>query len=119
MRLEVFMRFGRTILASLAPLIGLSALMTMIAASQTASSENRASHSAHRLVLLLQTAVHLGTPAAETPSIRLVSDHPSPQAVLPLTAMAASPYRHSLWLLSSPVAVDILARRPHQTLLRC
>ena len=99
------MRFRRTIIASLAPLIGLTALFAV------ATSEGEAARAARPLIRLWQQVVQLAAPAndyaASTPS----TDHPAPQVLLAFAALAVTPLGHSLWMISRRPAVDLFGRR--------
>jgi hypothetical protein len=61
------------------------------------------------------------------PFVLSVSEHASParpfihtaEATFALAALTATPFRRSLWLVSSFVAIDSLARRHQREFLRC
>lgn len=99
------MRFKRTIIASLAPLIGLTALLA------AASGEGEAARAARPLIRLWQQVVQLAAPvsdyAVSTPS----PDRPAPQVLLAFAALAVTPLGHSLWMISRRPAIDLFARR--------
>lgn len=110
---QASMRLGRIILlASLAQLLGLSALAAALSEHPaftkdvTASEESRDWHS------LL--------PAA-TSEITLSFTHsrPSTQAVLAVTALAATGFRHSVWMVAPAVRTVAVPRPRRHALLRC
>ena len=109
------MRFRRTFLASLAPLLSLSALVAAMNAAPRASEYPRSR--AESLVRLLRSVAQFAAPAAE--SVHVSSEHASPQAVLDFAALAATPYRHSLWMVARPDAAPLLSRRHLRAPLRC
>jgi hypothetical protein len=106
-------RFGRLILASLAPLIGLSALSAVMATGPAVSNQHK-SNSLTRLLLL--TAV---TPLDESSALNVQAERPSPQAVLPVAALALTPLKHSVWLVSSQTVLPFSPRSQHRDQLRC
>jgi hypothetical protein len=106
-------RFGRIILVSLAPLLGLSALAAVMATCPALSNQQK-SNSLTRL--LLRSVV---TPMAESSALSVRAERPSPQAVLPLAALAETPFRHSLWMVSSQTVVPFSLRSRHLSPLRC
>lgn len=61
------------------------------------------------------------------PFVISVSDHaspsvpypPTPDAAFALAALTATPFRSSLWLVSSSVALDLRERRHQREFLRC
>jgi hypothetical protein len=107
------MRFRRTFLASLAPLIGLSALLAAMSAEPQLSGGSRP------LTRLLQSVVQLVTPANEFSLAAPSPERPSAHALLAFAALAATPFRHSLWMISSRPAVNLAYRRHQRALLRC
>ncbi len=111
------MRFRRTILASLAPLIGLSALLASMSAAM--SAEPQVSGGGRPLTRLLQSVVQLVTPANEYSLAAPSPERPSAHALLTFAALAATPFRHSLWMISSRPAVNLAFRRHQRALLRC
>lgn len=113
------MRLGRIIVAGLAPLISLSALVMAVAGEPGVSSASNFHPSADSLARLLRSVVHLVAPAAENASVSAPSGRPSPQAVLSFSALVATPFRHSLWMLEKRVAVDLFARLHQRAPLRC
>jgi hypothetical protein len=86
------MRFGRKIIVSLAPLLGLSAFVAAIANAPNPQSKH----------LLAACALHLATPDIESPVIHVAPEHPSLQAVLEVTVFANTTLRHSVWMVASP-----------------
>jgi hypothetical protein len=105
-------RFGRLILASLAPLIGLSALTAVMATGPVVSNEQK-SNSLTRLLLSVVT------PMAESSALNVQAERPSPQAVLPIAALSDTPLRHSVWMVSSQSVVPFSPRSQHRSQLRC
>ncbi len=110
------MRFRRTFLTALAPLIGMSAWMTAMAGAPEIS---RAAAGSKALVRLIQTVIHLVTPATEVSAASARPRSASPQSVLPLAALAPTPMGHSLWMLAQASAPAIALRRFRRTQLRC
>ena len=106
------MRFGRLILASLAPLIGLSALTAVMATGPVVSNEQK-SNSLTRLLLSVVT------PMAESSTLNVRADRPSPQAVFPIAALAVTPLKHSVWLVSRQAVLPFSPRSQHSVQLRC
>ena len=112
------MRLGRIILAGLAPLVGLSAFGAGMVTDAIPSKSAQQLAPADSLPQLLQAVAPMlisGHEPGPAPSF----DAPAARAVLALRALAATPFRGSLWLLSSLLAVDLLARRHQRALLRC
>jgi hypothetical protein len=108
------MRFRRTILASLAPLIGLSALL-----ASAMSAEPQVSGGGRPFTRLLQSVVQLVTPASDYSLAAPSPERPSAQALLNFSALAATSFRHSLWMISARPAVNLAFRRHQRALLRC
>ena len=106
------MRFGRIILVTLAPLLGLSALAAAIATCPAVSNE----HKSNSLTRLLLSVV---TPMDESSALNVRAERPSPQAILPVLALAETPLRHSLWMIASQTVVPFSARSQHLAQLRC
>jgi hypothetical protein len=106
------MRFRRTLLASLAPLIGLSALLAAMSAEPQVSGSRP-------LTRLLQSVVQLVTPASDFTLAAPSTERPSAHALLAFAALAATPFRHSLWMISIRPAVNLAFRRHQRALLRC
>ena len=109
------MRFGRIILAGLAPLLGLSALAAIAAG---AGDGGRGRADADSLVRLLRTVVHLATPDAEYSAASASPERSSPQAVLAVTALVATPLRRSVWMVTGPGAFHAVPRPRRRELLR-
>jgi hypothetical protein len=107
------MRFRRTILASLAPLIGLSALLAAM------SAEPQVSGGVRPLTRLLQSVVQLVTPAGEYALAAPSPERPSAHALLAFAALSATPFRRSLWMISGRPAVNLDFRRHRRAQLRC
>ena len=110
--IDIFMRFGRIILASLAPLIGFSALMSPPASGEPAH-EDVVVRLWHTVVQLVAVPVPESTPAIAAPG------HSSLHAFLPVTALSSTPLGHSLWMLTAMGAMYCLIRKPERLLLRC
>jgi len=108
------MRFRRTLLASLAPLIGLSALLAAMSAEPQLSGGG-----SRPLTRLLQSVVQLVTPANEFSLAAPSPERPSAHSLLAFGALAATPFRHSLWMISRRPAVNLGFRRHQRALLRC
>jgi hypothetical protein len=109
---RTFVRFGRIILVTLAPLLGLSALSAIMAAGPVVSNQQKS----NSLTNLLRSVV---TPMDESSSLSVRADRPSPQAVLPFAALAETPLRHSLWMVSSQTVVPFSLHSQHLSQLRC
>lgn len=112
------MRFRRSILASLAPLIGLSALMAAM------SVESGVSGGARPLIRLLQSRLfqsvaQFAGPDADFTAVSAPQERPSVHALLAISALAVTPFRHSLWMIANPPAVNLLSRRHLLVPLRC
>ena len=116
------MRFRRSILASLAPLIGLSALLA------AASAEAGVARTARPLIRLLQSrllqsvfqsgaqyAAPAGDYAVATPS----HERPAAAALLAFTALAVTPLGPSLWMVARRPSIQLSTRRPLPVPLRC
>ena len=110
------MRFGRIILVSLAPLLGLSAISAAMAAAMSAGPAVSNEHKSNSLTRLLLSVV---TPMAESSALSDRGERPSPQAVLPFAALAESPFKHSLWMVASHAVVPFSRRSQHLSPLRC
>jgi len=105
-------RFGRIILVSLAPLLGLSAFAAAMATGPAVSNE----HKSNSLTRLLLSVV---TPMDESSALNVRAERSSPQAVLPVMALAETPLRHSLWMVASQTVLPFSARSQHRSQLRC
>jgi len=105
-------RFGRIILVTLAPLLGLSALSAIMTAGPVVSNEQKS----NSLTNLLRS---VATPMAETSALNVRAERTSPQAALPFAALAETPLRHSLWMVASQTVVPFSARSQHRPQLRC
>jgi len=72
--------------------------------------------------LLRPRLLCLGSPfalvASEHESPALVFSQ-APEATFALTALTATPFRRSLWLVTSLVAIDGIERRHQREFLRC
>ncbi|MBZ5634192.1 MAG: hypothetical protein LAO55_13810 [Acidobacteriia bacterium] len=106
------MRFGRIILVTLAPLLGLSAISAAMTAGPAVSNE----HKSNSLTRLLLSVV---TPMAESSALNAQTERSSPQAVLPIAALAETPLKHSLWMVSSQTVDPFSPRSQHLSQLRC
>jgi|SRR5689334_3411103 hypothetical protein len=109
------MRFGRIILAALAPLLSLPALARDVArqdVSQPRAADSRAGL-LRSMALFAVSAVEAGSPA-------LAQARPAAQALFALEALlVATHFKHSLWLMTSIAAFDLIARQHRRALLRC
>jgi hypothetical protein len=110
---RTFLRFGRIILVTLAPLLGLSAISGAIATGPVASNVHK-SLSLTRLLLL-----SVVTPMADSSVLSDRAQRPSPQAVLPFSAMADTPFRHSVWMVASQNLVPFSPPSQKRSQLRC
>ena len=106
------MRFGRIILVTLAPLLGLSAVSAIMAQGPAVSNE----HKSNSLARLLLSVV---TPMAESSTLSDRAERPSPQAVLPFTALAETPLQHSVWMVASQTIAPFSLHAQHFFQLRC
>jgi hypothetical protein len=102
------MRPRRTLLSSLAPLIGLSALMAVIAAEPASPKQPRAQHP---LVRLIHSVFQFVAPSAETPSSRSHA-HGLPPRVL------FAPSSAFTWTLAPAAVVSPILRRKRLLSLR-
>jgi hypothetical protein len=69
---------------------------------------------------LLRSMVLFAVSAAESGSPALAQARPAAQAVFALEALlVATHFKHSLWLMNSITAVDLIARQHRRALLRC
>lgn len=107
------MRFRRTLIASLAPLIGLSALLV------AATADAGATRGARPLIRLLQTVVHLAAPSSEYVPAGTSPVRAPAHLFLAFAALAVTPLGHSLWMLARRPAVNLLTRRHVLVPLRC
>ena len=114
------MTFRRRILASLAPLLGLSAILAALAA-QPGEATVPAPHSPgiSSLVQLFRSVVQFTATAAEYSSATVRSERPSPQALLAVSALAATPLHGSIWMLSRHAAALPLPSYLQHAPLRC
>jgi len=104
------MRFTRIILASLAPIIGFSALMNPPAAGEQAREDV--------IVRLWHTVVQMvAAPEVEAHSTTSLPDHVS--MALPVSLLAETPLLRAALLIAFSVPVLLLTRRPQHLLLRC
>lgn len=110
------MRFGRIILVTLAPLLGLSALSAIMTAGPIVSNDVSSEQKSNSLTNLLRSVV---TPLAESSALNAPAERTSPQAVLPVIALAESPLKHSLWMVASQTVLPFSARSQHRSQLRC
>jgi len=109
-------RFGRIILVSLAPLLGLSAVSAAMFAAMATGPAASNEHKSNSLTRLLLSAV---TPMAESSALSVRAERPSPQAVLQFAALAETPYRHSLWMVANQTVLPFSSRSQHLFQLRC
>src|SRR5712692_9219579 len=109
------MRLGRIILASLAPLVSFSAFAGALIPDAIPSKSAQQVAPAD---LLLRAVVPLLISAAESASAAPL-ENSTHHAILTLQALTSTPFRSSLWLVASLVAVDLVLRRHQRALLRC
>ena len=110
------MRFRRILVASLAPLITLSAW----ASGTAAPAADRAAHpQQYTMDSLVRLLAQLVAPTASHIATRASSEKPSAHAFLPLAALANAPLGHSLWMLHSAAEFSPHARRHTFAPLRC
>jgi len=113
------MRLRRIILAGLAPLVSLSAFAAgFVLDSHVPSNSAQQLATADSMPRLFQAVVPLLISAAESASPAPLESRAA-HAVLALDALTATPFRGSLCLLASVMAVDFFHRRHQPTLLRC
>jgi hypothetical protein len=91
---QKLMRPRRTLLASLAPLLGLSALMAVAAAGSGSPKQSGAQ--SHPLVRLIHSVFQLVSPSAESAAARSHSPGPPPRVFFELLTA-------SLWLVTAPL----------------
>jgi len=106
---QKLMRPRRPFLASLAPLLGLSAIMAVAAAGPGSPKQSGAQP--HPLVRLIHSVFQLVAPAAEKPSARSYPPGPPPRLLF-------TPVSGSLWMVSASRAPMASLRRLHLS-LRC
>jgi hypothetical protein len=98
--------------------------LSALAASLLAGSGTPVSHPAHdssaRLLyprlLCLGSSFALASSEHASPALAFT---PAPDATFALAALTASPFRRSLCLVTSLVAIDLLERRHQREFLRC
>jgi hypothetical protein len=105
-------------LAGLAPLVGLSALAAAMVTGFDIRAVSRPA-STDSIPRLLHPVVTFLLSAAEDIATVTPSQRPAPRASLGLAALCGTPLRHSLCLVSSVLAVNVIERRHQRTLLRC
>lgn len=110
------MRFGRLILAGLAPLFSLPAFAAGWIPGAVASRSAQMAP-ADSLSGLLATVVPLLVSPVDSVSARLPGNGAA-HAILALEALRATPFAGSLWLLASLAAVNLFLRRHPRRLLR-
>jgi len=114
------MRLRRTVLARLTPLLGVSALMAIIAAGpESPKQSGLQSKAQHPLVRLIHSVFQLVAPAAEAPSAHTSAQRPSPRAFLSTAALADTPLGHSLWMVTTPLVPPPSIRAQQRPQLRC
>jgi hypothetical protein len=111
------MRLRRSVLATLAPLLGVSALVAIIAAGPESLKPAKAQQ--NPLVRLIHSVFQLVAPAPEAPPSDARAQHPSPRAFLSSAALAYTPLGHSLWMITAPLVPLAAARAQQRPLLRC
>jgi hypothetical protein len=95
------MPLRRRILASLAPLLGLSAILAALATQPGEATLPQPGRGIGSLVQLLRSVANLTTPPIEFAPARPRLERPSPRAALALSALAATPLYGSVWMLKS------------------
>jgi hypothetical protein len=100
----------------LAPLFGLSALSAIMTAGPLVSNDVSNEQKSNSLTNLLRSVV---TPMAESSALNVRAERTSPQAVLPVIALAETPLRHSLWMVSSQTVAPFSPQSQHLSQLRC
>jgi hypothetical protein len=97
--------------------------LSALAASLLAGSGVPVSHPAQNAsARLLHPRTCLGSTfafAASAQASPVLSFTPAPDATFALAALTTSPFRRSLWLVTSTVAVDSFERRHQREFLRC
>jgi hypothetical protein len=111
------MRFRRSIIASLAPLIGLSALLAAASADTGGSSVKPLI----RLLQsrLLQSVAQLTAPSSDYAVPRTPHEREAAQQLLEFSALAVTPLGRSLWMVAQRPSIDLLTRRHLLVPLRC
>jgi len=66
--------------------------------------------------LLLLSVV---TPMVESSTLCDRAERPSPQAVIPFTALAETPFKHSVWMVASRTAPPFSPHSQQRSQLRC
>ena len=103
------MRPRRTLLSSLAPVIGLSALMAVIAAEPASPKQPRTQHP---LVRLIHSVFQFVAPSADTPSSRSDAHGLPPRALF-------SPSSTFSWTVAPAAGVAPILPRKRLLSLRC
>ena len=110
---SVFMRLGRIILlASLAQLLGLSALAAALSEIPAFTNDQRPSEDA-------QVWNALSTVATVDVAMNFAHVRASSQAVLAVTALAETSFKHSVWMVAPAIRTVAVPRPRQHTLLRC
>lgn len=107
------MRLGRILLlASLAQLLGLSALAAALSEHPAFTKDVGAAEDSRTWHSLLPTA---------TSEVTLSFTHvrPSSQAVFSVTALAATSFKHSVWMVAPAIRTAAVPRPRRHMLLRC
>lgn len=109
------MLLGRIILlASLAQLLGLSALAAALAEHPAFTKDVNAAEDSQSWNQHLLPATSIDATLNFAPHVRASS-----QAMLALTALAQTPFRHSLWMVAPAIRTVAVPRPRQHTLLRC
>lgn len=98
--------------------------LSALAASLFAGSGTPVLHPAHDAAprFLRLRSLGLGSPFVLSASDHVSPARPfvhQPDATFALAALRATPFRRSLWLVASVVAIDAIARRHQREFLRC
>jgi len=113
------MPLRRKILASLAPLLGLSAIIAAMAAQPGEAAFPPSRVGVSSLVQLLRTVAHLAAPDVECSTARTRSERRSPQASLALSALVATSFHGSVWMLARYTSPAPLPPHLKHAPLRC
>ncbi|HEY4363224.1 MAG TPA: hypothetical protein VGN17_19805 [Bryobacteraceae bacterium] len=113
------MPLRRKILASLAPLLGLSAIIAAMAAQPGEATLPPPRTGISSLVQLLRSVAQLAAPDVEYSTARTRSVRRSPQAALALSALVATPFHSSVWMLARYTSPAPLPPHLKHAPLRC
>ena len=111
------MRLGRIILASLAPLIGFSAMMHSPSADAPETRQDSIIRLFH--TALFHHVAQMAMPDSEGVVLHSAPSRASLHAFLPVSALRTTALGHSLWMIAAGPVPAYDVRRPHLTPLRC